>query len=778
MESSARPRLSLAESEALYRGLVEDQSDLVSLATPEGELTFVNFAYARLHDAQPADMVGKSLFDFVPEKDRTNVCDHLQMVCRLKHGVEDVNQVILPNGHRRWIAWTNRALRDRNGQVTAIHSVGRDIGWRIAAEQRLKESEARYRLLAENATDLILLVTREGKRLYASPSCFALLGYQPDEMLQIATKDALHPEDVEMVRELLANSQKEREILRYRMRRRDGGYVWVESVARPLAEESGQPPRWLFVARNIDQRIAAEREQIRLTEAAERANRAKSEFLSHMSHEIRTPMNGVVGMNALLLETDLTAHQRKLSETVRDSADALLSILNDILDVSKLEADRVDLEEIEFDLPTLVEKTAELLDPRARQKGLSLTLDIAATARSAFYGDPMRLRQILLNLASNAIKFTERGGVEIFARGSDTDADHACLRIEVHDTGIGISDADKSRLFSPFVQADASITRRFGGTGLGLSICKKLVELMDGQIGIADRPGGGSVFWFEVHLRYASPARATEGELRDALASDLVAPVSGHVLLAEDDTINVEVARLILEGAGYTVDVALDGREAVAAALRCDYDLILMDMQMPGLDGLSATQEIRATERRGRRVPIVAMTANAMQGDQRRCLEAGMDDYVSKPIAPAKLRETITRWLDASRVATVESPPIAASAAEPPPVIDRDVVASLRSYMAEAKFAALVTAYLAQTDARSQRFERWRTTLALDEIGDEAHKIVSLAGAFGARQVQELAARLQAACRSGDKASAPELIDQLRLASAAASTALRQMLAA
>ena len=352
-----------------------------------------------------------------------------------------------------------------------------------------------------------------------------------------------------------------------------------------------------------------------------------------------------------------------------------------------------------------------MLETRAKQKGLSLTSEIGALGDGDFRGDPTRLRQILLNLVTNAIKFTERGSVTIAVTAAAADDGGARLRIEVRDMGIGVSDEAKGRLFTPFEQADASIARRFGGTGLGLSISRKLVELMNGRISVADRPGGGASSGSRSRCLWPRPSTPTNAARRALAESGPVAPVSGRILLAEDNAVNIEVATLILEGAGYTVDVARDGLEAVAAVRRRDYDLVLMDVQMPKLDGLSATREIRAFEGEGERVPILAMTANAMAGDQRQCLEAGMDGYVSKPIAPAKLRDTVARLIAAAGLPASDTDSVDLIAIETLPVIEQDIIDTLRSCMPESKFSFLVEFYVTEADAQAQQFQQWRSSL-------------------------------------------------------------------
>ncbi len=544
--------------------------------------------------------------------------------------------------------------------------------------------------------------------------------------------------------------------------------VWAEARRGP-----GDAITGVFgVFQDITARKEAEREQVRLRQHAERVSQAKSDFLAMMSHEIRTPMNGVLGMNALLLETGLSGPQRKLADAVQYSADALLTILDDILDISKLEAGKLTLEEADFDLATVVERALEPPAVAARQKSLSLRADLGVAGR--FRGDAARLRQILLNLVSNAVKFTETGEVAIAVSGVDLDPGHARIRIEVRDSGIGIGDEAKGKLFASFEQADASISRRFGGTGLGLSICKRLVTLMGGQIGVADRPGGGSVFWFELPLRRADPTVAPDrAELaHDDDAGRGTAPAA-RILLAEDNAVNIELATTILEQAGYSVDVALDGLQAVAAFRRRSYDLVLMDMRMPNLDGPAAAREMRALETGRGRVPILALTANAMQQDRLRCVHAGMDDVVAKPVDPRTLRQTVARWLRGTGCREAAAEPAAAA---PPAVVEPDVVRSLRAAIPDSKFIPLLRRYLLDTEAQCRELQRDASAGAFEAIGFGAHAMIAPAGYLGARQVEALAARLEAACAKRDRRAVEALIRSLVDASAAASSMLHEML--
>jgi signal transduction histidine kinase/CheY-like chemotaxis protein len=386
------------------------------------------------------------------------------------------------------------------------------------------------------------------------------------------------------------------------------------------------------------------------------ASRVKSEFLGRMSHELRTPMHGVIGMTGLLLETDLDPVQREYADTVQRAGETLLGIVDDILDFSELEAGHIELHRGRFEPAAVARDATDFFARRAAEKGIAMRLDVAEGVPSMIEGDRRRFRQVLMILVGNALKFTSSGGIAV-AIATEDGGDGRMLRCAVEDTGIGIDEEHKARVFDAFSQVDGSMTRRHGGTGLGLALASRLVSLMGGEIGVDSRPGEGSRFWFTVRLspsadvatRHAAPGVESGAS---ALASGSVAPgevgsraARRRILVADDNYVNQRVAVRMLERLGYAVDVAGDGREAVAAARERPYDLVLMDCQMPEMDGFEATAEIRRSENADRRTPIVAMTANVGPGDRARCLAAGMDDFLPKPVHHEALAALLDRLL-------------------------------------------------------------------------------------------------------------------------------------
>ncbi|MBC7906686.1 MAG: DUF3369 domain-containing protein [Rhodospirillaceae bacterium] len=623
--------------------------------------------------------------------------------------------------------------------------------------QHLKRSEERYALAVKGANEALWDWLVDADTIYFSPRMEEILGVAAGS-LNGATQTwrrHVHPEDRALLQagldEATAHGSETLD-LQFRMRHQSGQDLWVRMRGVIAYDDSGKPQRMVGSLGDVTDRKRYEQERLR-SAAAEAASVAKSEFLAVMSHEIRTPMNAILGMIRLLLDTELSEMQRDYAETVLSSGEVLLGILNDILDLSRIEAGKLELEQIAFDLPKVADSVAHLMSPRAKEKDLSLRVELAPDLPPRVTGDPTRLRQVLLNLLSNAIKFTDTGSVtlKVWPQQSVTDG-KATLRFEVRDTGIGITPEARERLFNNFVQADASITRRFGGTGLGLAICQNLVRVMDGEIGVTSVAGEGSTFWFNIRLPLAEAA-----EEQRAAPAAVRAERPLHLLLAEDNAVNQKVATLILERGGHKVTPVVNGLLALKAVQEADYDLVLMDMQMPEMDGLEATRRIRALPPPKNLVPILALTANALAAEFERCMVAGMDGFVTKPFQIELLFSEIARVMaDGKRTSTSRPPEVPRT-----PSVDRAVLHELHDRFSHQQVGALLADYLMDTRLKRADMARWAAANDRDRLQSNAHDLKVNSANFGLLSLRNLAEAIELSCQHGRWTDAIHLLAEL-----------------
>ena len=621
--------------------------------------------------------------------------------------------------------------------------------------------------VVENTGPMLWLDTACGQIVYANRGAQQHLGYEETECLALRLSDFDLGYDAAQVQ---ASLEELREaggysVVQTRHRRADGTPVDVEATS--FLASNGDGERLIVSIKDVTAEKAAQAQMLQAKELAEQATRAKSEFLANMSHEIRTPMNAVIGLSHLALKTHLDVQQRDYIRKIHQSGTHLLGLINDVLDLSKIEAGKLDLEAAPFHLDELTDNLANLLGEKRKDKPqLALVFDVAPDVPRELVGDALRLNQILLNFASNAIKFTQQGEVVVSAELRDLDPASVLLYFAVRDTGIGLTADQIGRLFQNFQQADASISRKYGGTGLGLAISKQLAEQMGGQIGVRSVHGQGSTFWFTARLGLA-PDGAVDRARQPAPGAALLARVralgGAHVLLAEDNAINQLVACELLKDAGITVDTADNGAIAVRMAGERHYDLVLMDMQMPEMDGLEATRILRRTDAL-RALPIVAMTANAMQADRQRCRDAGMVDFISKPIDPDAMWAVLLRWLK-PRQGVAPGPRPAASAGDSADTDAAtlaalaqlpgfDAAAGLRRLMGrQPLYLSLLRRFV---DSYGSGLQPLQAALATgDRAGAErfAHSLRGVSANIGCLQLPERAQALEQALRTGAPAT-------------------------
>ncbi len=613
----------------------------MALFNTDGEYVRVNAALCRLLGRTEAELLGRRDQEFTHPDDRQSDVDAAWRILRGEiHAWQCEKRFLRPDGSVVWALANLTFLRDEDGNPISWMGQFQDVSERKRNEKELEETLSLLAATLDATADGVLVVDPAG-RITSFNRRFTEMWRLPEEVLQAGDSaalawvlDQLADRDAFLakVEDLYGHPEAESlDVLHF--------------VDGRVFERTSKPQRvggeivgrvWSF--KDDTERHRLEADVAMALAQAQEASRLKSAFVATVSHEIRTPMNGVLGLTEMLLDSDLDTTQRVQLLALRESGQSLLGLINDILDFSKIEAGKLDIEELDFDLGAVIRSVAGAISAQAHDKGLEANVDIDQDVPCWVRGDSLRLRQVLVNLASNAVKFTEHGSVNL---GVSTQGDNR-LRFCVTDTGIGIAPAARPTLLDPFSQADSSTTRRFGGTGLGLAICAQLVDLMKGTLGCDSTVGQRSTFWFDIPLPAAAPASAGPASASTAVAS-IAPPPAARVLLADDARINQLVGVAMLERLGCTVDVVTNGAEAVDAVLEKDYDVVLMDCLMPVMDGYEATARIRNLEAGSRRTPIIALTASAMVGDRERCLAAGMDDYLAKPLDRAALAGVVAR---------------------------------------------------------------------------------------------------------------------------------------
>lgn len=532
----------------------------------------------------------------------------------------------------------------------------------MIVKRNLELSEQRFSLVLEGMNDGIWDWDMEKDEKYWSPQFKKLLGYEDDEIKASyhEFESRLHPDDRENIKlEMKAHLEHNFPFnSECRLRKKSGEYCWFRAKATTVRDENNKPVRMVGSIRDITKRMAGEEklreyaQQMELKsnelamakEQAVQANNMKSDFLANMSHEIRTPMNAVMGMTSILLESDMSQAQKQKLKIIHNSGEALLEIINDILDISKIEAGKMDLELIPFNLQKTALEITELFTTRCNEKGIKMLLQYVPGTPEWVIGDVGRIRQIIINLVSNAIKFTDSGHVMITVKATGVDSEKTFLHFEITDTGIGIPEKIQKELFEKFMQGDSSTTRKYGGTGLGLAICFRLVALMDGKIGVKSKENKGSTFWFDLEM----PLADADLEEEMLVYNSEFDPSGARILVAEDNHVNQLMIMQMLEMLNCKADVAKNGQEAVEMVRKNKYDLVLMDCMMPEVNGYEATKTIRQMEDDKNNTIIIALTANALQGDKQKCLDSGMSDYLSKPVKKPELQAMLGKWLQNS----------------------------------------------------------------------------------------------------------------------------------
>ncbi|MDD2501570.1 MAG: ATP-binding protein, partial [Geobacter sp.] len=679
-ESRQRAEITAKESEARLKDVFDNLHMITVCLETNGSITYCNDYLLQVTGYRRHEVIGKNWFDlFIPEPEPVKQVFN-QMITKGEIVHHFQNAILTKSGTLRTVAWNNTLSHDSLGGISGITSIGSDITEQHAAEQALEQSQTTLRSLVDANPESLYLVDRNGTVLVANATFARRIGKELIQIIGSHLGELFSPEVAQQRRDKLEEVfttgmplvfSDTRDLWQFEHHlnpvcMQDGSVSSVSILTIDVTEQRRiagdlQKANQLLKNNNekLEQRVSERTAELahlneelsQARDAAEGASRSKSEFLANMSHEIRTPMNAILGLVHLALQTDLSHKQREYLATVSSSAQSLLGIINDILDVSRIESGKLQMEKAGFSLEGVVTRSIGLLALKAKEKGVLLEQQIAPDIPDSLIGDPLRLEQVLVNLLSNAVKFTEHGSItlKISCGAALNDQDQLALDISITDTGCGMDEQTLARLFKPFSQGDTSTTRTHGGTGLGLTICRHLVEMMGGEINVTSTPGKGSCFSFNALFGVSTTTTARKGSKadRNALVQHYQTLGGLHLLVVEDHPINRQIAREVLESVGVTVETVDNGREAVA--FMQDHgdsiDLILMDIQMPIMDGYEATREIRQRYSRNR-LPIIAMTAHALNEERERCLASGMNEHLAKPIVVEKLYELLARLTD------------------------------------------------------------------------------------------------------------------------------------
>jgi PAS domain S-box-containing protein len=785
----------LKESEERYRIVADNTYDWEFWIGPDGRSRYQSPSCLRItgHSMDEFERDPELAASIVHPDDREAYLAHHHGVLkwRMPGGMEF--RIARPNGEVRWLEHYCQPVFAEDGEYLGVRGGNRDITERRIAEDALLESEARYRRLLDSVTSYIYTVTVRGGQAVATdhaPGCEAVTGYTPDDYAQnpLLWHSMVHPVDREAVLDhaLKAMEGRESPTLEHRIIHKNGGVRWISSTVVARRDESGRVVAYDGLITDITERKRIKDELQRAKESAEAASRAKSEFMANMSHEIRTPMNAILGLTKLVLRRDLSDEQREFLEGVMDAGTSLMQIINDILDFSKIEAGRLDLEYEDFSLRALLDKIMKSFAHQAGKKGVALALDVDGAVPDLLAGDQGRLRQVIVNLIGNAVKFTPAGGVELAVRMNSGQwrpgllpEGEASLLFIVRDTGIGIHGEKLDAIFDSFTQADSSTTKVFGGTGLGLAICKKLTAMMGGSIWVESAVGKGSSFYFTCAFGISDERRQGDRACRDLAGPEKPGgPLC--ILLAEDDRMNQIFAGTFLKEAGHEVAIAANGEQALEMLKTQRFDIVLMDISMPVMDGIQATRAIRSSINGGfdPDIPIVAMTAHALKGDRERFLAAGMNGYVAKPVEFEELIRAVDMAMGQGREACVrraERPGTPDAEAQPqtPPDLDREWLDGHFSGK-DAMMRELAGVFLKELPGRLAAMRRALASGESAALAEAAHTLKGSAGVIGASAVRLAALGLERAGRDGDPERALEAFRELEAAARRVAAALER----